>query len=463
MKTLILIIPLIIFLNSSLLSQGAGLLLNYDGVDDYVSVDSVSSKVAGTNFTVEAWFKSDSVFGAVFAFNPTGGFNRFLVYNQAIFEVNDGQNRFYYNQPVVNEWNYIAVTLDTLDELLSVYINGMNDITLSTTSRVDATDFASIGQEWDQGMLTSAFLNGSIDEVRVSDLALSPQEIRERMHRRLPGSTPGLVGYWRFDEGTGLTAGDSSGFGNDGSLINGPAWDISTAPFGTGTANTQVISSTGQVFFEGTDLEFNVTSKTGTDTFVVTKLNNIPGGILPEESLVVDVYWILEKFGDGSFQTDLNFTFDSGILQTGQVIKLYSRPSRSDSGWSLIGEASTITDTGVTFNGISEPGQFAVTVDTLTGINQEYSSGPYEFSLMQNYPNPFNPATSIQYEVGSTQFVTLKVYDVLGNEIETLVNEEKPAGTYELTCNAAALPSGVYFYRLTAGNYTAVRKMVLMK
>ncbi len=89
---------------------------------------------------------------------------------------------------------------------------------------------------------------------------------------------------------------------------------------------------------------------------------------------------------------------------------------------------------------------------------------PTEFALYQNYPNPFNPNTKIRYSLkDNTQFVSLVVYDVLGNEIKTLVNEEKPAGTYELTWSAANLPSGVYFYRLQAGSYTETRKMSLLK
>jgi len=97
------------------------------------------------------------------------------------------------------------------------------------------------------------------------------------------------------------------------------------------------------------------------------------------------------------------------------------------------------------------------------GIEEELVNIPKNFIMMQNYPNPFNPTTSIQYAISSRQFVLLKVYDVLGNEIETLVNEEKPAGTYEITWYAENLPSGVYFYQLNAGEYTAVKKMLLLK
>jgi len=85
------------------------------------------------------------------------------------------------------------------------------------------------------------------------------------------------------------------------------------------------------------------------------------------------------------------------------------------------------------------------------------------YKLQQNYPNPFNPTTTIKYQIPELSFVILKVYDVLGNEIETLVNKEKAVGNYEVNFNAASLPSGVYFYRLQAGNFVDIKKMVLLK
>jgi 7,8-dihydropterin-6-yl-methyl-4-(beta-D-ribofuranosyl)aminobenzene 5'-phosphate synthase len=88
---------------------------------------------------------------------------------------------------------------------------------------------------------------------------------------------------------------------------------------------------------------------------------------------------------------------------------------------------------------------------------------PQRFKLEQNYPNPFNPTTTIKYSVPKLSFVTIKIYDVLGNEVATLVNEEKAVGAYELNWNATNLPSGVYFYRLQAGDFVETKKMILLK
>ena len=100
-------------------------------------------------------------------------------------------------------------------------------------------------------------------------------------------------------------------------------------------------------------------------------------------------------------------------------------------------------------------------LDTIVSVKD--FSVPTDFTLEQNYPNPFNPSTTIKYQIPELSFVTLKVYDVLGSKIITLVSEEKPFGNYEVEFNAATLPSGVYFYRLHSGSFVETKKMVLIK
>ena len=102
------------------------------------------------------------------------------------------------------------------------------------------------------------------------------------------------------------------------------------------------------------------------------------------------------------------------------------------------------------------------------GIIDDVESGGdgqtvYNFSLAQNYPNPFNPSTVIRYSVSSAQLVTLKIYDVLGREVKTLVNEERPSGSYEIEFNASNFSSGIYFYQLTAGDFRETKKMILLR
>ncbi len=88
---------------------------------------------------------------------------------------------------------------------------------------------------------------------------------------------------------------------------------------------------------------------------------------------------------------------------------------------------------------------------------------PFTYSLSQNYPNPFNPSTTIRYQLPQDGFVTLKIYDILGREVTTLVNEEKTKGRYEVNFNASNFASGVYLYRIKVNDYVAVKKMLLLK
>ncbi len=89
--------------------------------------------------------------------------------------------------------------------------------------------------------------------------------------------------------------------------------------------------------------------------------------------------------------------------------------------------------------------------------------GPKEFKLEQNYPNPFNPSTVISYQLPVVSNITLKVYDILGSEVITLVNEQQEPGYYEVQFNAANIASGMYVYRLQAGDFISVKKMLLIK
>jgi hypothetical protein len=99
----------------------------------------------------------------------------------------------------------------------------------------------------------------------------------------------------------------------------------------------------------------------------------------------------------------------------------------------------------------------------IVGINKLSNQIPAGYRLYQNYPNPFNPNTSIKYEIKSNSFVTLKLYDIRGKDVTVLVNKMQRAGIYEITWNALNIPSGVYFYKLTADKYSEIRKMMLIK
>jgi hypothetical protein len=126
-----------------------------------------------------------------------------------------------------------------------------------------------------------------------------------------------------------------------------------------------------------------------------------------------------------------------------------------------------INDQILHFTAVKPTGEI---IDSFTVVNQPigiYSEKDQavlqDYSLSNAYPNPFNPATTINYSVPEVSFISLKVFDVLGNEVATLVNEEKSSGSYKVEFNASTLPSGIYFYILQAGSFVSTKKMVLMK
>jgi hypothetical protein len=100
---------------------------------------------------------------------------------------------------------------------------------------------------------------------------------------------------------------------------------------------------------------------------------------------------------------------------------------------------------------------------TMVGITPNLNEIPSGYSLEQNYPNPFNPATNVKFNLPEDEFVMLKLYDILGNEVRTLVEGNHKAGVYDITVDGSGLSSGIYFYRLSAGKFTNTKKMTLLK
>jgi hypothetical protein len=125
------------------------------------------------------------------------------------------------------------------------------------------------------------------------------------------------------------------------------------------------------------------------------------------------------------------------------------------SGATLNGRALALTAVTLNANTVVVPGNATAIGNT--------GSVAHNFSLEQNYPNPFNPSTRIQYSLEKAVQVSLKVYNLLGQDVATLVNDQQEAGSYTVSFNALNLSSGVYFYRFEAGSFVSMKKLVLMK
>uniref|UniRef100_A0A7V2ZIJ7 T9SS type A sorting domain-containing protein n=1 Tax=Ignavibacterium album TaxID=591197 RepID=A0A7V2ZIJ7_9BACT len=142
---------------------------------------------------------------------------------------------------------------------------------------------------------------------------------------------------------------------------------------------------------------------------------------------------------------------------------LGSVTTNANGAFSFLINNPTVEAVSLTASNILAPATSKIIKYDLVTSVEEDNKIPTEFSLNQNYPNPFNPSTKISWQspVGSRQ--TLKVYDVLGNEVTTLVDEYRDAGRYEVEFDASGLSSGVYFYKLTSGSFTQIKKMTLIK
>ncbi|MBZ0184267.1 MAG: T9SS type A sorting domain-containing protein [Melioribacteraceae bacterium] len=135
------------------------------------------------------------------------------------------------------------------------------------------------------------------------------------------------------------------------------------------------------------------------------------------------------------------------------IIKLKGKNQQSN---------SNLTIQNFMFNG-GTPLANVTSGSIIVGVNELDRNIPTEFLLSTNYPNPFNPTTKIEYSLPSKEYVILKIYDIMGNEISVLENEQKEAGKYQTNFDASALTSGVYIYSLQAGNFYQSHKMLLIK
>jgi len=206
-------------------------------------------------------------------------------------------------------------------------------------------------------------------------------------------------------------------------------------------------NSSGEMLWEktydygvGDNEEGNSVVQTSDGGFAICGIGtNIVG--FSEDILIIrtdelgDTLWTI-AYGDSSYDVG------NSIIQS------------SDGGYIIAGAEESFVN-GVNFL------LMKIDSDLLPSVDEKFI--PSEFSLSQNYPNPFNPSTKIKYQIPEMSFVTLKVYDVLGNEVATLVNKEKPAGEYEVEFNASKLPSGIYFYQIKAGEFIQTKKMIFIK
>lgn len=203
----------------------------------------------------------------------------------------------------------------------------------------------------------------------------------------------------------------------------------------------------------------NASTNRGGNVMAVVWLDAAPGDTLP------DIWFSWRRIDDASWATARNLTETPGFAE----LLLHAAPTlKTNSPTSYTMFLGRSYEAGVTTyppNDVNRTVFYAAAYTfTLTDVpGGKEGNVPQAFVLSQNYPNPFNPATKISFTLPVGSDVTLKVYNMLGQEVATVVNGYRSAGTYEVEFNAAGLASGVYYYTLRAGSFTATRKMLLTK
>jgi len=221
-----------------------------------------------------------------------------------------------------------------------------------------------------------------------------------------------------------------------------------------------VFSSSNQVM-NGFSVKFQHTTQTSLTGFVTTGWTYAYSGTYTVQdtgwqtiNMQYPLFWY-----NGTSNLLMEICFDNSSYT--QYSYVYSTPVPSMTWGYYTDNQTGCTMTGGTSQSRRPNVKFHF--QTYYGINTNRNSNPINYSLSQNYPNPFNPVTRIDFEIPKKGFVSLKVFDILGREVRTLVFEEKPAGAYSIDFNASDLSSGVYLYRINAGDFSEIKRMILVK
>ena len=182
------------------------------------------------------------------------------------------------------------------------------------------------------------------------------------------------------------------------------------------------------------------------------KIDSIYGNWIGDENIYADPLFVNTIIGDFSLQ-DASLCIGAGINSLDINGTMYYCPPFCYYGSQRPNPDTSFADIGACESQLANP----------VSVGDNLLSIPIEYSLAQNYPNPFNPVTTIKYGIPERTFVQLKVYDILGREVLTLVNEEQDGGYYEFNFNASQLASGIYLYQLRAGSFVETKKMILLK
>jgi len=450
--TFFILILALLFNNISFSQTSFGSAIDFDGSGDYANTlnDPYFPTADGT---LEAWVKVRNItaqIGNVFFEKNEEQWNKadfYIFFETASGKIKARIQSFPSNPPIqadiesdMSFWNsfdvWIHVAFTWGSNGMRMYINGdfqinYNSVTNSAINNICNFYVGADGYMLHNGnYVVSNFFDGQIDEARIWNHQRTGEQIISLWDAPLDSGyftsiDSGLVGYWRFDELEDL------GVNNDGvddvrdfSVLHSHldlAGDAHLVPSNV-VIPVELVSFTADVNANQVRLQWETSSE----------LNNL-GFEIERKSEISDWKTIGFKEGKGTTTEFQRYTYIDDLFGISSDNFSYRLKQLDFDG---------------TFSYSEE---------------MEVELNPTFFELFQNYPNPFNPNTIISWQLPESKFVTLKIYDVLGNEVASPINEEKPAGIFEVEFNATALSSGVYFYSLQAGEFFDVKKMLLIK
>ena len=481
---------------------------NFNGTSNYMDCGNGSSLQIANDITIAAWIKSgfsndeSPEVASKYGTNSAGWVLSTFPDSTASFEGRDGVDyRRSGRSPKLNgSWHFLVGQRS--GSVWKIFVDGIlsNQTDVGTTGSMVASNNLQIGC---QSGIGQRFFKGAIDDIRIYNRALSPTEIQSVYHEGGWASAPttGLVAWYPFNG----NAKDSSGNGNNGTAVGSITWGkdrfdgADRAAVFNGTTSYVNVDSSSTLAISG---DITVSAWVKADTMT-------SGSCIVEKyyrNTLSDHGWLLQADGSGKafFEgrdgSGGGNTIKSGFgaevdnnkwhhvvgQRAGSVWKIYvdtvlsnqfnasSTGSINSGGPLAIGAYLNTTPVNGVWKGSMDDiriynralnGQeiFSLYQERPTGVATNRSTPPEGYFLSQNYPNPFNPSTTIEYQIPRQSFVTLKVFDVLGREVATLANEKKDAGDYLLRFDASGLGSGVYFYRLHAGDFTLTRRLLLLK
>ncbi|MFA5010704.1 MAG: LamG-like jellyroll fold domain-containing protein [Ignavibacteria bacterium] len=410
--------------------------LSFNGTNAYVDCQNIDRFNLTNAVTVEAWIKFASTSSSMFVagkVNHQGnrwGYGLFAnansVHGNQPGKVSFGIGRSWNSMHsvvststlIIDQWYHVAGTFD--GQYIKIYINGGLDNTNNIGSPytiITPTDVSfTIGN-----VMAGYWFNGLIDEVSVWNIARTAVDISSTYNSSLAGNEPGLIAYYKMNDGVGTNLTDEQtnftrASGADGTVYNA-TWSSTDYPL-----PAELTSFTANVKQRNVMLNWGTASETNNSGFGVQRLD--AEGSWNEVAFVK---------GHGTTSTPVNYSYEDKNLTTGT----YSYRLKQ-----------------VDYNGNYE----------YFNLNSNVEIGtPQKYSISQNYPNPFNPATKIYFDIPKVSSVKISVYDVSGREVKVLVNEKYQPGNYETVFDGSMFSSGVYFYKIQAGDFTETKKMILMK